>query len=52
MRIINFGSLNIDKVYQVEQFVRPGQTITAKDYAVAAGGFGGIRHRCLARRNA
>ena len=33
MRIINFGSLNIDKVYQVEQFVRPGQTITAKDWA-------------------
>ena len=52
MRIINFGSLNIDKVYQVEQFVRPGQTITAKDCTVAAGGFGGIRHRCLARRNA
>lgn len=52
MRIINFGSLNIDKVYQVEQFVRPGQTITAKDCAVAAGGFGGIRHRCLAHRNA
>lgn len=40
MRIINFGSLNIDKVYQVEQFVQPGQTITAKDYAVAAGGKG------------
>ena len=52
MRIINFGSLNIDKVYQVEQFVRPGQTITAKDCTVAAGGFGGIRHRCFARRNA
>lgn len=52
MRIINFGSLNIDKVYRVEQFVRPGQTITAKDCTVAAGGFGGIRHRCLARRNA
>lgn len=52
MRIINFGSLNIDKVYRVEQFVRPGQTITAKDCAVAAGGFGGIRDRCLARRNA
>lgn len=50
MRIINFGSLNIDKVYQVEQFVRPGQTITAKDYAVAAGGFGGICDRCLAHR--
>ena len=52
MRIINFGSLNIDKVYRAEQFVRPGQTITAKDCAVAAGGFGGIRHRCLAHRNA
>ena len=52
MRIINFGSLNIDKVYRVEQFARPGQTITVKDCAVAAGGFGGIRHRCLARRNA
>lgn len=52
VRIINFGSLNIDKVYRVEQFVRPGQTITAKDCTVAAGGFGGIRHRCFARRNA
>lgn len=40
MRIINFGSLNIDKVYQVEQFVRPGQTITAKNYAEVAGGKG------------
>lgn len=52
MRIINFGSLNIDKVYQVEQFIWLGQTITVKDCAVAAGGFGGIRHRCLARRHA
>ena len=52
VRIINFGSLNIDKVYRAEQFVRPGQTITVKDCAVAAGGFGGIRDRCLARRNA
>ena len=36
VRIINFGSLNIDKVYRVEQFVRPGQTITAKDCAAIA----------------
>ena len=40
MRIINFGSLNIDNVYQVEQFVQPGQTITAKEYTVVAGGKG------------
>ena len=52
MRIINFGSLNIDKVYQVEQFVRPGQTITAKDYAVAAGGKGLNQSVALARAGA
>lgn len=40
MHIINFGSLNIDNVYQVEQFVQPGQTITAKGYTVVAGGKG------------
>ena len=26
MKILNFGSLNIDKVYQVKDFVRPGET--------------------------
>ncbi len=52
MRIINFGSLNIDKVYQVEQFVRPGQTITAKDYAVAAGGKGLNQSLAAARAGA
>lgn len=52
MRIINFGSLNIDKVYQVEQFVRPGQTITAKDYAVAAGGKGINQSLAAARAGA
>ena len=52
MRIINFGSLNIDKVYQVEQFVRPGQTITAKDYAMAAGGKGLNQSLAAARAGA
>lgn len=52
MRIINFGSLNIDKVYQVEQFVQPGQTITAKDYAVAAGGKGLNQSLAAARAGA
>ena len=27
MKIINFGSLNIDKVCSVEEFVQPGETI-------------------------
>lgn len=40
MKIINFGSLNIDKVYSVENFADPGQTIFAKNYAVNPGGKG------------
>lgn len=31
MKILNFGSLNIDKVYKVKHFVRPGETIFQKN---------------------
>ncbi len=27
MKIINIGSLNIDRIYGVEHFVQPGETI-------------------------
>ena len=27
MKVLNYGSLNIDHVYQVDQIVQPGQTI-------------------------
>ena len=40
MKIINFGSLNIDKVCSVEEFVQPGETIIATGYSVNAGGKG------------
>lgn len=40
MKIINFGSLNIDKVCNVEEFVQPGETIMATGYSVNAGGKG------------
>ena len=40
MKIINFGSLNIDKVCSVEEFVQPGETIMATGYSVYAGGKG------------
>ena len=36
MKIINFGSLNIDKVCSVEEFVQPGETIMATGYSVNA----------------
>lgn len=29
MRILDFGSLNIDYVYQVDHMVRPGETLAA-----------------------
>lgn len=40
MKILNFGSLNIDKVYEVEDFVKPGETISSKDMQIFAGGKG------------
>lgn len=40
MKILNFGSLNIDHVYQVERFVQPGETAAAKDLHLFAGGKG------------
>jgi ribokinase len=40
MKVINFGSLNFDHVYQVEHLVRPGETITSKKYHLLCGGKG------------
>ncbi|MGI9570564.1 MAG: ribokinase [Desulfobulbia bacterium] len=49
MKIINFGSLNIDRVYQVERLVRPGETITSRHYQEFAGGKGLNQSIALAR---
>ena len=32
MKILNFGSLNIDNVCQVPHFVRPGETLAANSF--------------------
>ena len=40
MKILNFGSLNIDKVYKVKHFVRPGETIFSEEYQCFPGGKG------------
>ncbi|OQB24573.1 MAG: Ribokinase [Firmicutes bacterium ADurb.Bin182] len=40
MKILNFGSLNIDFVYYVERFLRPGETAASKNMEVFAGGKG------------
>ena len=40
MNILNLGSLNIDKVYEVDHFVRPGETITSRSFKEFCGGKG------------
>ena len=49
MRVLNFGSLNLDYVYNVDHFVRPGETLAASSRAVKAGGKGLNQSVALAR---
>ena len=49
MRILNFGSLNIDYVYQVDHFVRPGETMSARSLRIQCGGKGLNQSVALAR---
>lgn len=52
MNILNFGSLNIDLVYQVEHIARPGETIASSAHQVFAGGKGANQSAALARAGA
>ena len=52
MKILNFGSLNIDHVYQVDHIVRPGETLPGRGYQVFAGGKGANQSAALARAGA
>nr|WP_314463341.1 ribokinase [uncultured Clostridium sp.] len=40
MKVLNFGSLNFDYVYQVDHMVLPGETLTTTDMQVFCGGKG------------
>lgn len=40
MKVLNFGSLNIDYVYQVESILIPGETQASKDRQIFCGGKG------------
>lgn len=40
MKILNFGSINIDKVFSLDHIVRPGETIDSKTYEEKIGGKG------------
>lgn len=52
MKILNFGALNIDYVYDVEAFVRGGQTISAQALTRSIGGKGLNQSIALARAGA
>jgi ribokinase len=40
MKVLNFGSLNLDHFYEVEHIARPGETISSGKYRLACGGKG------------
>ncbi len=52
MKILNFGSINIDHVYKVPHLVRPGETISCSNYKQFAGGKGANQSVALARAGA
>lgn len=52
MKILNFGSLNLDYVYDVAEFVKGGQTISAYGLAQSIGGKGLNQSIALARAGA
>lgn len=49
MRVLNFGSLNIDHVYKVDHIVVPGETISSDSLKFAPGGKGLNQSIALAR---
>ena len=52
MRILNFGSLNLDYVYQVPHFLAPGETMAASRVDVVPGGKGLNQSVALAKAGA
>ena len=40
MKVLNFGSLNLDYVYDVDHFVLPGKTLDTPGHSVKCGGKG------------
>lgn len=52
IRILNFGSMNLDYVYSVEHFVRAGETTSSQDMQVFCGGKGLNQSIALARAGA
>ena len=52
MNVLNIGSLNIDYIYRVPHFVRPGETLSSTNFSCVAGGKGNNQSIALARAGA
>lgn len=52
MKLLNFGSVNIDRVYRVPHFVRPGETLSSHSFSCFPGGKGFNQSTALARAGA
>lgn len=51
-KVCNFGSINIDHVYRVKDFVQPGETLNSLSYQIFPGGKGLNQSIALARAGA
>lgn len=51
-RVLNVGSLNIDRVFRVPHLVRPGETLASRSLETLAGGKGANQSVALARAGA
>ncbi|MGB1311830.1 MAG: PfkB family carbohydrate kinase, partial [Leucothrix sp.] len=40
MKVFNYGSINVDHIYRINQFIRPGETLPSNDYRMMLGGKG------------
>lgn len=49
MTVFNIGSINIDHLYQVDHFVRPGETMASSSYQQVLGGKGANQSVALAK---
>ena len=52
MAIYNLGSINLDHLYQVDHFVRPGETLTSTQFQTLLGGKGANQSIALAQAGA
>lgn len=49
MKVLNFGSLNIDYTYKVDEFAKPGETISSNDFYRNFGGKGNNQSVALSK---